>query len=177
MTSAPDRELQQWLRRLANGIRATDKSEAIRDYVARMMLSLWFGAESSSVPSPMSVNRALTETDPVETLGDGSACRDCRRKVCCSRSKTGVIWPRVVSHDRRLGRAVNESRSPDAPGDPVPAGAFWCRGRCVRAVDTGVALRVRSHRPRSRPSAWGCLGLTTFALMLLVGLQLDDRES
>ena len=184
MTSAPDRELQQWLDVWQTASEPQTSPEAIRDYVARrsLMLSLWFGTEIviGAVALVLLVNRALTETDPVETLAMGALAAiaggsllfslwNWRKGLRASSVTTADFVALSIDRVRRMRRAIRFG---------------WGILVCEVVVFVPWIWRQLYAGPQP-PSAgaehlaWGLLlGLTTFALMLLVGLQRwIDRES
>jgi hypothetical protein len=177
MTSAPDRELQQWLDVWQTASEPQTGPEAIRDYVARrsLMLALWFYTEIviGAVGLVLLLHRALTGTDPVEMLAMGALAAiaggsllfslwNWRKGLRASSGTTADFVALSIDRVRRMRRAIRFG---------------WGILVCEVVVFVPWIWRQLYAGPQP-PSAgaerfaWGLLlGLTTFALLLLVGLQ------
>ena len=177
MTSAPDRELQQWLDVWQTASEPQTGPEAIRDYVARrsLMLALWFYTEIviGAVGLVLLLHRALTGTDPVEMLAMGALAAiaggsllfslwNWRKGLRASSGTTADFVALSIDRVRRMRRAIRFG---------------WGILVCEVVVFVPWIWRqlYAGQQPPSAGAeqfAWGLLlGLTTFALMLLVGLQ------
>ena len=177
MTSAPDRELQQWLDTWQTVAEPQTGAEAIRGYVARRsrMLAVGFCTEVTicTVALLFLLYLALTETDPVEMLAMGALAMIAGGSLLFSlwnwrtvlrnlSSTTADFVTLSIDRVRRMRRAIRFG---------------W--GILVSEVLVFVPWIWRQLYAGSQPPsasaerfAWGLLVVVTaLALLFLIGLQ------
>jgi hypothetical protein len=177
MTSAPDRELQQWLEAWQTVSEPATGPEAIRDHVARrsLMLTVWFGTEVTicTVALTFLLHRALTETDPVEILAMGAfaviaggsllfSLWNWRTGLRNSSGTTADFVTLSIDRVRRMRRAIR-----------FGWGILVCEVLVfVPWIWRQLYAGVQPPSASAERFAWGLLGgLTALGLLLLIGLQ------
>jgi hypothetical protein len=181
MTTAPDREMQQWMDAWQTDGEAA-APDAIRRHVERrtLMLSVWVAGEIVLCAGMLAflLHRAATDPDPVEKLAMGLLALittgavafslwNWRGSIRASTSTTSAFVALSLERSRRLRRAIYMGWGILAAEIVVLVPWVW-----HRLYDGPQAPSVDAER-----FGWGLLaGLTALAMVMLAGLHAWARR-